>query len=405
MALLSSVPPIEFTEAGLVLPTDTAILEGVQADYDAAFGGGLNPALETPQGQLASSQSAIISDKNAEIATIVNQIDPQYADGRFQDAIAKFYFLTRKPATSTVVLCTLTGLPNTFIPAGTLAKDVNNNTYALAGDVTIPPSSTILGVEFYNVETGAIACPANTLTKIYQSISGWDTINNPTDGTLGSLVESRNDFEYRRKNSVALNARSSLESIYANVFNVENVLDVYATENTTSATVNKGSTNYPLLPHSLYVAVVGGLDALIGLAIWLKKDLGCDYNGNTTVLITDNSYSNPKPTYTVRFERPDPLAILFEVNIEDSPNLPFNVEDLIKSAIIARFNGTDGEGRERIGATVYASRYYTPVNKVSPSIAIFNILIGTSSPTLTSVLPGIDQHPIISAGNITVNLL
>ncbi len=95
MASPSSVPKLAFTDAGLVVPAETDILAGVQSDMNAAFGGGLNPALETPQGQLASSQAAIIGDKNNEIAYVTNQVDPQYADGRFQDAIARIYFLTR----------------------------------------------------------------------------------------------------------------------------------------------------------------------------------------------------------------------------------------------------------------------------------------------------------------------
>ena len=100
---LSSVPKIQFTPAGLVIPAETAVLAGVQDDINAAFGGGLNPALETPQGQLASSQAAIIGDKNNEFALFVNQVDPQYSADRFQDAIARIYFLTRKPATPTSV--------------------------------------------------------------------------------------------------------------------------------------------------------------------------------------------------------------------------------------------------------------------------------------------------------------
>ncbi len=49
----SKVPRVQFTPEGLVLPNESAILAGVLSDMDAAFGGGLNPALETPQGQLA----------------------------------------------------------------------------------------------------------------------------------------------------------------------------------------------------------------------------------------------------------------------------------------------------------------------------------------------------------------
>ena len=84
----TSVPQIQFTDAGLVIPQESAILAGTQADMNSAFGGGLNPALNTPQGQLASSQAAIVADKDSQIAYTVQQFDPQYAEGRFQDALA-----------------------------------------------------------------------------------------------------------------------------------------------------------------------------------------------------------------------------------------------------------------------------------------------------------------------------
>ena len=91
----TSVPQIQFTDAGLIIPQESAILAGTQADINAAFGGGLNPQLSTPQGQLASSLAAITADKDSQIAFVVNQFDPQYASGRFQDALARIYFLTR----------------------------------------------------------------------------------------------------------------------------------------------------------------------------------------------------------------------------------------------------------------------------------------------------------------------
>lgn len=405
MAFPSSVPKIQFTPAGLVLPAETDVLAGVQADINAAFGGGLNPSLETPQGQLASSQTAVIGDKNSEFAYFVNQVDPQYSADRFQDAIARIYFLTRKPATPTTVQATVTGLANTVILAGTLAQDTSGNTYICSGDVTIGSTGSATA-EFQNQETGPIPCPAGTLTQVYQAVPGWDAITNAADGALGSDVESRADFEYRRKNSVARNANGTPGAIYAEVFNLDNVLDCYVIENPTNATVNKGASNYPMAPKSVYVAVVGGTDAEIARAIWSKKDLGCDYNGNTSVTVTDTSgYSYPLPTYTVKFHRPDNLAIKFAVNIADDPSLPSNIVTLIKDAIIARFNGADDTGRERIGASIFASRYYAPVSGVAANVAVVSILIGTSTATLTKVDVGIDQRPTISAANITVTLV
>lgn len=405
MALPSSVPKLTFTPAGLVVPSESDILAGVQADINAAFGGGLNPSLETPQGQLASSQTAVIGDKNSEVAYVVNQVDPLYADGRFQDAIGRIYFLNRKGATSTAVQATLGGLPKTVIRAGTMAQDTSGNTYIATGDITIGANSTGSG-EFQNIETGPIPCPAGTLTQVYQAVPGWDTITNLADGALGADAESRVDFEYRRQNSVAINANGTPGAIYAEVFDLPNVLDCYVIDNPESTAVNKGATAYPLAANSIYVAVVGGKDADIAKAIWRKKDLGCNYNGNTSVTVTDESgYSYPLPTYAVKFHRPANLAIKYKVDIANDPSLPSNIVSLVKEAIIARFNGADGTSRERIGAFILASRYYAPVSSVAANVSVVSILIGTTTATLTKVDVGIDQRPTITAADITVNLI
>ncbi|TIR78119.1 MAG: hypothetical protein E5X19_32455, partial [Mesorhizobium sp.] len=72
-------------------------------DINGAFGGVLNPALNTPQGQLASSETAVIDEVNSTFLYFTNQVDPAYATGRMQDAIARIYFIERNPAQPTVV--------------------------------------------------------------------------------------------------------------------------------------------------------------------------------------------------------------------------------------------------------------------------------------------------------------
>jgi hypothetical protein len=402
----TSVPAIQFTPQGLILPNDTDILAGVQEDINYAFGGGVNPDLRAPQGQLASSEAAIISDKDAQIAEVVNQMDPQYSSGRFQDAIGRIYFLTRKPATSTVAACVLTGLIGTPIPAGTLAQDTSGNTYALTAPVTIGDGGTVMS-QWANILSGPIACPAGTLIRVYQAVSGWDAIANPTDGTLGQLVESPQEFEYRRQQSVALNGNGSVPSIYANVFNVPNVLDCYVIDNPAGVEVDYGSTLYPLAAHSLYVAVVGGIADDIAKAIWDFKDPGCNYNGNTTVAVTDPSgYSYPPPTYQVSFEIPAPLPILFAVSIVNSTSLPSNIATLVQNAIIAQFNGTNGGQRARIGALLLASAYFGPIANIATGLQLISCALGIDVGSLSpSYQVGIDQAPSISAGNIVVTLV
>lgn len=410
--MATSVPQIQFEPAGVVIPSEAAILAGTQADINSAFGGGLNPGLSTPQGQLASSQAAIVADKDSQIAYLVNQFDPQYASGRFQDALARIYFLTRKPATSTAVTATLGGAPGTVVPAGTFAQDTNGNTYVLLGNATIGSGGTVSS-SWQNITTGPIPCAMNTLTQVYQAVAGWDTITNPAAGSLGNDVESTADFEFRRQNSVAINSNGTCPAIYANVFEVDNVLDCFVVDNPAGTTVDYGATNYPLAAHSLFVAVVGGDDLSIAQAIWGKKDVGCSYNtalgdgaSVSTQTVTDTSgYNYPQPTYQVSFIRPAPLPILFAVQIANVSSLPSNIATLIQNAIIAQFEGETGAARARIGSTILAAQFYAAVSAVAPNVTLISILVGTSVANLTEVAVGIDQTPTIQASNISVSLV
>jgi hypothetical protein len=403
--MTTNVPAIQFTPTGVVIPSELNILGGVLADMNQAFGGDMNLDVTTPQGQLAQSQTAIIGDKNDQIAYVVNQLNPYYSSGVFQDAIASIYFLNRNPAQSTVVQCLCTGANGTVIPVNAQVKDAAGNIYLCINGGTIPAGGSIT-LSFANQVAGAIPCPANTLTTIYQTIVGWDTINNAAAGTIGNEVESQADFEFRRSQSVAANGKDSLSAIYGAVFGVAGVIDVYAIENVADTAVNVGATNYPMKAHSIYVAVVGGIAADIAKQIWIKKSAGCAMNGNMSVIISDNNYSYPPPTYTILYNIPTSTPILFAIQIANNSTLPGNIITLVQNAIIAAVSGSDGGSRARIGGTLLASRYYAPVTNVSlTGINIISLFIGITSPTLNSIQLGIDQAPTVSASNISVTLV
>lgn len=415
----TNVPPIQWTPEGIILPTYTEILAGVQADIDSAFGGGVNPALETPQGQIATSNSAIIGDKNSSIAYIANQVDPQYAEGRFQDAIGRIYFMTRHPATSTVVIATIGGLPGAYIPAGSLALDTSRNVYQLLGAVTIDPGGTI-PAEFANVATGPIPCAAGTLTQLYQTIPGWDTVTNAGAGILGSDVESSQAFELRRQNSVALNSHGTTDAIFANVYAVSGVLDCYVIDNPSGNTVNYGPTNYPLAPHSVYIAVVGGAASAIAQAIWEEKDGGCSYSawpnyptvptvpgdGSVeTVIVYDTrpQYYPNYPAYGVSFVVPGATPIHFAVSVQNLSSLPSDYVTLIQNAIIAQFNGENNNAPAGIASTIVGLTYVGAIIAAIPGVVPISIFVGlTGSPTAYEITMGIDQIPTLDASNVVV---
>ena len=401
MTFTTAVPAPTFGPTGFVVPTEASILAGVQTDQNLAFGGNLNPGLNTPQGQLAQSLTAIIGDCNNQFLALTQNVDPSYASGRMQDAIGRIYFMTRNPAQSTVVTATCIGLFGTVIPIGAKAQDQGGNIYLCTQAGTIPVSGTV-NLTFAAQNTGPLACPAGYLSTIYQSIPGWDRVSNATAGVLGNVVESRSDFEYRRAASVALNAQGSLPSVLAAVFAVPGVLDAYVTENVTPVSINVGSVT--LVPNSIYVCVYGGDATAIAQAIWNKKSPGCNYTGNTTISIQDSSsgYSAPYPTYPVTFQIPTATPVLFSVTMQNNANVPANAIALIQAAITSAFTGADGGSRARIGATLFASRFYAGIAALGAWAFIYSIQIGLSSATNNSVTMGIGQIPTISPANVSV---
>jgi uncharacterized phage protein gp47/JayE len=403
---MTNVPQIQWTATGLVVPSEAAVLAGVQQDFNAAFGGNLNPALNTPQGQLATSLAAVISNSYALFTSLVNGVDPDLNSGFMQDVIGRIYFLNRMPGTSTVVSCTCTGLAGTIIPTGSpntpQAQDTAGNLYYCVAGGTIPVGGSLV-LSFANVVTGPIACPANTLTSIYQAVPGWDRINNAAQGVVGTNVESAQAFEYRREQSVAANAHGSAQAIYGAVIDLTGVTDAFVYENTTNAAILVGSTQYSLLPHSVYVGVIGGTPSAIALAIWTKKDLGCDMNGNTSQTVVDTNYSFPQPSYTIKYNNCalNPAAFDLTVNIKNSPALPTSIVQDVQAACTAQFNGTNTNGqRVRIGSLLLAAQFYGPVaicEGPSIPVQVLSILIGSAFTGLGTLALGSSTLTITTA--------
>jgi uncharacterized phage protein gp47/JayE len=398
-------PPI-FTPTGLVIPPQSQTLAEVQEDVNAAFGGNLNfgttdqPGGAPPQVQQAASYAAMVSDNYSVFAEFVDQVDPDNAEGFMQDAIGRIYFQNRKPGVPTSVQLLCVGALNTPIPVGAQAQDTSGNIYVCTQAGTIPAGGSIL-LAFANMLLGPIPCPANTVTRIYQSIPGWDTVNNPNAGTPGSDVESAADFEFRRQNSVAANAHGSLPAIYGAVFEVAGVIDAFVTENVTDNPISgplganesvPNSTNYTLVGHSFYVGVIGGVAADVANAIWTKKNEGSNMNGNTTVVVQDTSgYSFPQPSYNITFNRPTATAYNFIINIVNTSALPATIVADVQAAVTAQFNGTNGGQRARIGSLLLAASYYGPVATCegpSVPVQVLSIFLGSAFVGTGSVVTG-----------------
>lgn len=398
----------QFTPSGPVAPETAGVLAAVQRTWQAAFDNQLNLDPTTPQGQLIASLTAIIQEKNAQLLFMANQLNPDVAEGIWQDALGRIYFLDRKPALPTVTQCLCVGLEGTLIPgldastAPALVADATGNAYACQTSGRIGYDGTVT-LPFAAQRTGPLVCPANTLKTIVRAIPGWDTVSNPEPGATGQDVESRASFEARRRASVALNGNGSTRAIYANVANVPNVIDCIVRENVSDIPILIGAVS--LAPHSVYVSVVGGDDDEIARAIAERKSAGSAMNGNTSAIVTDKATGAQQ---TIRWERPETVRFGVLVELILTSATPADIAERVRSAVLAAFHGTDGGERVRLGATAYASRFYAGAIGAGVTdlvrVRVAAPFTGQESAAWAeSVTLEINQFPALAAADIRVS--
>ena len=366
----------------------------------------LNTDPETPQGQIIDSQVATVTQKDSEVLYLAQQFDPRTAEGRFQNALAEIYFIKRKPAINSYAMCTINGRAGTQIDAGALIEsEIDGTQWSLDQDVTIPANETITA-KFTCLANGAISASAGTLTKIVTTVTGWDTVTNAT-AIVGSLEESQSAFEQRRKDSVSLNARSTVNAVYANVAQCDGVIAVYAVDN--KKNISETIDNYTLTPHSIFVSVIGGENEDIAKAIYNNLSAGCDYNGNTSVDIT-NEYSGA--VETVKFYRPDVFNVFVKVQIQNSAQLQNDYENIVKQAVYNNFYGLDSTKinnepllRLKMNDDLYSSRFTPSILNAGITNVLTVQLSLDGSEWVNNIHIPITANPTLDLNNIIIEVI
>ncbi|MDM2751416.1 baseplate J/gp47 family protein [Citrobacter sp. Cs237] len=405
--LETAVPDVTITENGLSVPDISDVLAGRLTDMTTALGGGASQSLSSPQGQIAQSDTEIIAQVYDKLLCLFNQVNPDYSTGRMQDGIGRIYFMDRISAQGTVVTATCIGQVGTTIPAGSSAVDTSGYIYQSIDNAIIPSTGSV-DVQFVNTTTGPIPCAAGALSQIYRAVSGWDSITNANPGVVGVDVESRIAFETRRKQSVARNSRNQDASTLAALLATNGVLDAYVWSNRTASTIIKGTTNFPVLAHSIYICVYGGTDEDVAESIFQTYNPGANLNGSTHHSVYDNvNYLPPYPEYDMQWQKATPTRVYFNVELDSSLNPPSDITSQVKAMIANVFNGSyEGIGKARIGSTINAGKYYAPVISISPdTVGILSLEVSLNGTTFgPASTMGIDQVPTIQESDITVTL-
>ena len=414
----TAVPFPTLGPTGFTVPTESAILSGVIADINNAFGGNLNfDNLSTPQGQLASSFAAIIGDSFAVFQWFCNMVDPAYSVGRMQDAIGRIYFIERIAGQPSLQNCVCAGLNGSVIPIGTIVQDQNSNLWVATQEGTVVNGAVTL--QFACSVDGPTAQPVSL--SIYQGVTGLESVTPTGNVVLGNYVESPAQFEARRSQSTGANSMGALNATYGQLLQVPGVLDVFMTQNNSGSSASVNGTT--LTANSMYCCVLGGATTAVAQAIYSTKLPGCAMSGNTTVIVSDPNpnYIAPAPTTGITFQIPTLVPIAVVATIKNSTLVPSTALSEVQSSVISAFAGLDGGTRAKIGSTVYGSRYYNGIMSLGAtyqgqtgqaipawSQPIISVLVGIdgTQATITGSISGTTLTvTAVSSGTVTVNSL
>lgn len=389
-----SNPVFSVTENGIQAPSYAEILEYFQSQARNIFGQDVNIDADTQDGQLIAIFALALSDVNAQAITTYNQFNPNTAVGVGLDSAVKTNGITRHTATNSTVDLVLIGQAGTVITNG-VATDDNENRWLLPEQVVIPVSGEIT-VTATAEEVGAIEASPNTITQIGTPTLGWQSVNNPTQATVGVAVETDAELRQRQSRSTELPSVSLWEGIIGSLLNLPGVIRVSGVKNDEDDPSPEGVPG-----HTIAMIVDGGEVDEIGETIFLKKGEGVGTYGSVQTTYID-TYGFPN---VIKFSRPTIVNAYVTLTITPSTTYISTVADEIKQRIADYINGLS------IGESVNIARVLSSAVKdcttgVDDRFDVTAITMGEASGSQTAASIPIEwnEAAYCDVDNITVTL-
>jgi uncharacterized phage protein gp47/JayE len=368
-------------------------LEGL---FKGVYGSNFKVRPETKQGQLIAGFAKEFSLLWDIAEDSFNALNPSAALDTALENLVQYNLITKQPATYSTVTLTVVGSVSTLIPAGSQVQAIDDSSirFETIADVTLTGGSD--EVLARALTTGPIEAEADTLTVIFTPVSGWASVTNDEDATLGTNEESNEELRARRARSTSINGQRIIDATRAQLEALDNVITALVLENDTN--VDPDANGVPA--HSIEAIVRGGDSTEIKDVLLLNKTPGIPYVGNTNVPATDSQGVPVDINYTI----PDEIPILVEITLVKDSDYPASGDTQIKQNIIDYAAGLllAGRGFEN-GDDVILSELYTPINFV-PGHSIVLVRISKDPDPLGTINVPIDVREIATfeEGNISI---
>lgn len=370
------------TTEGLSIDRLADIKSQLEDAFRTGFGSTINLSEDNPLGIIIG----IISEREALLQELIQQnydaFDPTKSEGVQLDNILDLVGLTRNAATFSVGVVTCSGTNGTIIPKGSVVRVSSTDArFETVLEVTIPAAGSI-DVSVQALVSGAVAAPASMLNDIVTSISGWDSVTNALDITIGRDEESDADARTRRNASLAVVGGSTDQAIKAKLLELEEITTALVVSNRTLIDVDgqPGKSFQPVIFPQILDADV---QEEIANIIYENAPAGIkSFGSDVTFTVTDSQGYPQNFSWSWATE----IDIYVECDLTTNDKFPANGATQVQDIIVA--TGDDfGVGGDIIILQLISAIFNgvpgivdiaLRVDTITPAVNTANLAIGTT---------------------------
>jgi len=346
---------------GLTLKTSQEIKEELEAGYRNIYGSSINITPDAPDGQKIAMLLQMALDNRDMLQQIYSSFNPNNAVGTVLDQRVAINNIQRISGDFTLVPVDITvdralelkGLDaQANDPDATDAftiQDNGGNKFLLVDTHTFVAGQFNKSLIFRSQKVGALEVTVNTIQTQVTIVLGVTNVNNSSGVlTQGEEQESDPELRLRRERSVAKPSSSYVDSIRAEIFSKENVIDCLVFENVADVPDADG-----IPAHSIWAIVEGGSSDDIAQAIYDKKSDGSGMKGSIEV----EKISQSGQIFLVKFDRviEEDLYIQFVIK-RTNPAVSFNT-DAVAEYLVNNLNYSINEPAENASIIGILSGY------------------------------------------------
>lgn len=344
--------------------------------YYQIYGPNINVGPNSPDGQTINIFAQIVADALDLIAQVNAGMDPDQALGRVLDMRCAINGVTRRGATYTQQMIEVTasqalsldGLDTSPTSPFTASDDAGNQFQLVAAYAFIGAGTQSL--LFQAATLGAIQTTANTIINIVTVLLGVTSVNNAAAAlSVGQEEETDSALRVRRANSVSLPSQGYLQGLLGALLDTDGVAQAIVLENVTNATDANG-----VPAHSIWAIVLGGTDADVAHAIYVKRNAGCGMKGAVSVSVPAIDGS---PNVSIKFDRPTNENLWIELTVVAVTGVADTA--YIKEQILLFLS-------YRINESADASAIVALVKQIAPNVSISNEGVSDDGITYVSLL-------------------